>query len=260
MDYGQGHKGKFRNIVTLIVRQQDSKRPKIIREEKMNASRKIAMLVGALFLLSNVTFLLGAAVFIEPTLGAPDYLALASANRTPIVLGALLEIVNGIAYIGIAVLVFPILKQRFESMALWYVAFRTIEFVMQTLSDISALSLVKLSEEFVKAIPASSSFQAVGTLLLAERYWAFQMVTFALVLGALMFYTMLYQSRLVPRFISVWGLVGALAVLSTALLDTFGISPGSLEFLGILMLLNELFLGVWLIVKGFNSSAIKADG
>jgi hypothetical protein len=73
-----------------------------------------------------------------------------------------------------------------------------------------------------------------------------------------MFYYMLYQSRLIPRFISVWGLIGALAVLATAMLDTFGISPGSLEFLGVLMLLNELFLGVWLIVKGFNPSAIAS--
>ena len=225
----------------------------------MNANRKTARIVGALFLFSNVTFLLGAFVFVEPILGAPDYLTLASANRTQVVLGALLEIVNGIAYVGIAVLVFPILRQRFESMALWYVGFRIIEFVMQTLSDISPLSLLTLSEEFVRAgAPESSSFQALGTLLLAERYWAFQMVTIALVLGALMFYYMLYQSRLIPRFISVWGLIGALAVLATAMLDTFGISPGSLEFLGVLMLLNELFLGVWLIVKGFNSSTIAS--
>ena len=226
----------------------------------MNTSRKIAIMVGALFLFSNVTFLLGAFVFVEPILGAPDYLTLASANRTQVVLGALLELVNGIAYVGIAVLVFPILRQRFESMALWYVGFRIIEFVMQTLSDISPLSLLTLSEEFVRAgAPESSSFQALGMLLLAERYWAFQMVTIALVLGALMFYYMLYQSRLIPRFISVWGLIGALAVLATAMLDTFGISPGSLEFLGVLMLLNELFLGVWLIVKGFNPSAIASE-
>jgi hypothetical protein len=224
----------------------------------MNTNRKTAIMVGALFLFSNVTFLLGSFVFVEPILGAPDYLTLVSANRTQVILGALLEIVNGVAYVGIAVLVFPILRQRFESMALWYVGFRVIEFVMQTLSDISPLSLVRLSEEFVRAGAAeSSSFQAVGTALLAERYWAFQMVTFALVLGALMFYYMLYQSRLIPRFISVWGLIGALAVLATALLDTFGISPGSLEFLGVLMLLNELFLGIWLIVKGFNPSATE---
>jgi hypothetical protein len=225
----------------------------------MNTNNKTARIVGALFLASNVTFLLGAFVFVEPILGAPDYLTLASANRTQVVLGALLELVNGIAYVGIAVLVFPILRQRFESMALWYVGFRIIEFVMQTLSDLSPLSLVRLSEEFVRAGAAeSSSFQALGTLLLAERYWAFQMVTIALVLGALIFYYMLYQSRLIPRFISVWGLIGAIAVLVTAMLDTFGISPGSLEFLGVLMLLNELFLGVWLIVKGFNPSAIAS--
>jgi hypothetical protein len=69
----------------------------------------------------------------------------------------------------------------------------------------------------------------------------------------------LYQSRLIPRFISVWGLVGAIAVLATAMLDTFGISPGPLEFLGVLMLTNELFLGIWLIVKGFNPSALASE-
>ena len=87
----------------------------------MNTSRKTAIMVGALFLFSNVTFLLGAFVFVEPILGAPDYLTLASANRTRVALGALLELANGVAYVGIAVLVFPILRQRFESMALWYV-------------------------------------------------------------------------------------------------------------------------------------------
>ena len=130
---------------------------------------------------------------------------------------------------------------------------------MQTLSDLCALVLVTLSGEFVKVGAADySSFQASGALLLAGRYWAFQMVTIALVLGALAFYYMLYQTRLVPRFISVWGLVAAIAVLATAMLDSFGISPGILDYLGVLMLLNELFLGVWLIVRGFNPSAIAS--
>jgi hypothetical protein len=222
----------------------------------MNKDNKTAKIVGALFLISNVVFLLGAFVFVEPILGAPDYLTLASANRAQVVLGVLLEIVNGIAYIGIAVLMFTILRQRFESMALWYVCFRIIEFVMQTLSDLGPLALLNLSEEFVSAgAPESSPFQTLGTLLLAERYWAFQMVTIALVLGALMFYTMLYRSELIPRFISVWGLIGAAVVLATAMLDSFGVSLGILDALGVVMLLNELFLGGWLIIKGFNPSA-----
>lgn len=222
------------------------------RETDVDTARRIAWAVGALFIASNITFLLGAFVLVEPILGAADYLTLASAQRTQLVAGALLELVNAVFYIGIAVLMYRILRQRFPVMALWYVCFRVIEFVMQSLSDISALSLLGLSEEVVGSGAAESSYLAAGSLLLAQRAWAFQMVTVALVLGALVFYTMLYRSRLVPRFISVWGLIGAIGVLATALLEMFGVSPGPLEFLGLLMLANELFLGIWLIVRGFR--------
>jgi hypothetical protein len=227
----------------------------------MDTYRKTAILVGAFFLFSNVTFLLGAFGFVEPILSAPDYLNLVSANRTQVLLGALLEFINAVAYLGIAVLLFPILKQRFESLALGYVGFRIVEFIMQTLSDLSPLALVTMSEEFVSAgAPQSASFQTLGTLLLAERYWAFQMVSITFGLGALLFYYMLYQANLIPRFISVWGLLGAVTVLTTTMLDMFAISvPTALGVvLGLPMLLNELFLGVWLVVKGFNPAAISS--
>jgi hypothetical protein len=218
----------------------------------MNTRKETARIVGALFLLSNAVFIAGAFIFVEPILGAPDYVSLASAKRTQLVIGVMLELLNGVAYVGIAVLMFPILRQRFDSMALWYVGFRVVEFVMQALSDLSPLSLLTLSEESVGAGAAEAfSFQALGTLLLAQRYWAFQMVSITLVLGAFVFYTMLYRSKLIPRFISVWGLIGAAVVLANALLEWFGFTPGNL---GVVMLLNELFLGVWLIVKGFSPS------
>jgi len=164
---------------------------------------------------------------------------------------------NGIAYVGIAVLMFPILKQHNESIALGYLGFRIIEFVMQILSDLSPLSLLTLSREFVQTgAPEASSFQTLGTLLLAERHLAFQMVAITFGLGALMFYYLLYHLNLLPRFITVWGLIGAAVVLINVMLDMFGYNPGLI--LGIPMLLNELFLGVWLIVKGFNASAIAS--
>ena len=223
----------------------------------MNSYRKTASIVGAFFLTSNIAFILGAVIFIEPTLGATDYLSLVSANRTQIVFGVLLELINGLAYLGIAVLMYPILNRRFESLALGYVCFRIIEFVMQILGDLSPLSLLTLSEEFVRAgAPGSSAYPISGAALLANRFWAFQMVSITLGLGALLLYTMLYQTRLVPRFISVWGFVGALIVLANTMLDLFGYPPGNL---GVIMLLNELFLGIWLIVKGFNPSATVFD-
>lgn len=230
-------------------------------ETQTSARRRTASIVGALFLISNATFLVGAFAFVEPLLAAPDYLALVPASRSQMLVGVLLELVNGIAYLGIAVLMYAILRRRFPSLALAYVGFRIVEFVMQTLSDLSPLALITVGEEYLLAgSPSASSFQAVGTLLLAQRYWAFQMVSITLALGALLFYTMLYRTRLIPRFISVWGLLGAVTVLTTTMLEIFAfeVSPAIGVVLGVPMLLNELFLGVWLIVKGFNPSALTS--
>ncbi len=127
---------------------------------------------------------------------------------------------------------------------------------MQTLSDLSPLKLLTLSEDAViSGVAEASHIQALGASLLAERVWAFQMVTLTFVLGALVFYYMLYQSKLIPRFISVWGLVGAISVFAIFILEILGIDPGVLSALSLLMLLNELFLGVWLIIRGFNPAA-----
>ena len=230
----------------------------------MNSHRTTAAIVGALFLISNVTFLLGAMAFVGPIIGAPDYLTLASANKAQMTLGVILEIVNGIAYIGIAALMFPILRKRFESLALAYVSFRVIEFVMQVASDLGPLKLINLSEEFVAAgTPESGTFHTLGTLLLTERTWAFEILGLVFAVSALIFYFMLYRAMLIPRFIAVWGLIGATLVLVSFITNSFDLtlSPGLELILGLPMLLNELFLGLWLIVRGFssNTSPVSAE-
>ena len=224
----------------------------------MNSARSTARYVGSAFLISNVTFILGAVVLVEAILGAPDYLSLASANRAQIILGVLFEWINAIAFVGIAVLMFPILRRRFESLALAYVGFRIVEFVTQILADVGALSLLLLSEEFVKAgSPASSAFLTVGATLLDVRFWSFQMLYLIFSLSGLLFYYMLYRTDLIPRFVSIWGLAGAALVLFQTLVDMFGLTldPSISVITGLPMLLNELFLGIWLIAKGFNPSA-----
>lgn len=215
------------------------------------AYNRNARLVGSFFLISNIVFILGAVLFIEPVLSSPDYLNLASTNRAQLVTGALMEIANAVAYLGIGALMFPVLKHRFEGMALAYFGFRAIEFVMQVLTDLSPLALVSISEEFAGA-GGAVSVQALGALLLAERGWAFQMISITLGLGALLLYTMLYRTKLVPRLLSIWGLIGAAVVLVNTGMDMFGFPPGNW---GIIMLLNEVTLGIWLIIRGFNPNA-----
>jgi hypothetical protein len=226
----------------------------------MNSYRKTAIIVGVLFLTSYCGLIIGSA-FLAPILNAPDYLLNVYPNKTQVIIGVLLELINDAVVVGIAVLLFPILKKHGESMALGYVGFRVIEAVMYIVSKISTLSLITLSQEYIVAgAPDASYFQALEALALAERSWAGEMAAIFFILGALIFYYLLYQSKLLPRFISVWGLI-AVALLTTA--KGLGVPDLTQRFHPAMILyfpivLNELFLAIWLIVKGFNSSAIAS--
>jgi len=222
----------------------------------MRTSRRSATLIGSFFIISNVVFLAGAVIFLEPILSAPDALGMAASHPTEIVLGALLELVNAFAYLGIAVVAFPILRRRYESLALAYFGFRLLEFVMQILADLSPLVLVSLGGALGGASATDAgSFQALAQGLLSTRMWAFHMISITMGSGALLFYSMLYRTDLIPRWISIWGLAGGLVVLANTLFEMFGVS---LPNLGFLMLANELFIGVWLIVRGFKPAAAAA--
>jgi hypothetical protein len=219
----------------------------------MKTYRKTATLVGSAYLFSNITFILGTIVLVESILSSPNYLNLISANRAQVVLGVLFSFANGLAYVGIATLLFPILKPRFESLALAYVGFRVVEFFTQILADVSPLALLTLAGSTNQIGIA----QELGTLLLAGRFWAFQMLNLIFSFSALLLYFMVFRARLIPGFISIWGLIAAALVLSNTVLGWF--NPDLGETLGMVtglpMLLNEIFLGIWLIVRGFNPSS-----
>ena len=223
----------------------------------MRTSRRSATLVGFAYLFSNITFILGAIVMVESILGSPDYLNLISASRVQVVLGVLLSFANGLAYVGLAALLFPILRLRYESLALAYVGFRAIEFITQILADLSPLALLTLAGDTNQM----SAVQGFGALLLAQRFWAFQMLNLIFSLSALLLYAMLLRCRLIPAFLSIWGLIAAALVLFNTVLGWF--HPDLGESLGMItglpMLLNELFLGIWLIVRGFDPTATAVE-
>ena len=228
-------------------------------KEKMNSNKKIARIVGVLFLTAMVTSLLGG-IWLESILTAPDYLITTSANKTQVIIGVLLELTNGIAVIGIAVFMFPVFKKSNEALALGYVALRIIESVIIVAAVVSPLTLIALSQEYLTVGAAEAAyFQSLGSSFLAVRA---QLVGILLAiffsLGALLFYYLLYQSKLVPRWISIWGFIGAVLVLTWNLLETFGISISAGMILALPIISNEIFLGIWLIVKGFKSSAIAS--
>ncbi|MCB9134416.1 MAG: DUF4386 domain-containing protein [Anaerolineales bacterium] len=223
----------------------------------MKTYRKTAKVIGSAYLFSNLTFILGTIVMVEAILRTPDYLSLISANRAQVVMGVLLSFANGLAYVGIAVLLFPILRVRFESLALAYVGFRLVEFITQIMADVSPLVLLTLTGDTNQI----GAVQGLGALLLAERFWAFQMLNLIFSLSALLLYAMFLHTRLIPEFISIWGLLAAALVLSNTMIGWFNPELG--EALGMItglpMLLNEVFLGLWLIGRGFNQSATAVE-
>jgi hypothetical protein len=227
------------------------------RSIKMISNRKTAILVGVLFITAMVAG--GLRFFLlDPILDAPDYLINVSANENRVIIGALSFFVLAVALASIAIVIYPILRKQNEALALGYVGARIVEGVLFIVAILTILALLTLSQEFVKAgAPDASYYQTLGDLLLAVRYYAYNVLwPITLGLGALMFYFLLYQSKLVPRWLSVWGLIGA-PLFPVSWLSLFG-STISGPFL-LPLVVNELVLAVWLIVKGFNSSAIASE-
>jgi hypothetical protein len=226
----------------------------------MNTNRKIAIIVGVLFIIAFVFDLLAMAIS-EPILNAPDYLVNAYPNKIQIIIGSLLELFAALAIILIPIMLFPILKQHNESLSFGYVGFRFLEGILFIFSVIKSLSLISLSQEFISAgAPDASYFQTIGNSIQAQNHWSTLIYIIVFTLGALMFYSLLYKSKLLPRFISAWGLVAVSFLLAGALFGLFGLIHTSkiMIFFGPPVALNEMTLSIWLFAKGFNPSAIAS--
>jgi len=230
----------------------------------MNSNRKTAIIVGALFITATVAGVFGGMLsraFTGPS-NAPDYLSNIFANENQLIIGSLFIIIMGFAAAGIGITMYPVLKKQSEALALGFAAFRIIEGVLFSVSVVGILSILTLSQEFVKAgVPDASHFQTLGILLKDGQYWAYHVGTISFGLAALIFYYLLYQSKLIPRFLSVWGLIGVPLWFAVSLLIMFGSLAESSRLAMFLYLpigLNEMVLAVWLIVKGFNPSTIDS--
>jgi len=224
----------------------------------MTSTRKTAIIVGALFITATVTSSLYY-VFVAPILDAPDYLVKVSENANQVIIGVLLYLIDNAAVVVIPIMLFPILKKHNEALALGYVGSRIIESVTVIVGHISLLSLLTLSQEYVQAAPTDPShFQAIGALLLSIINWSHLLsVEIVFAVTPLILNYLLFKFKLIPRFISVWGLIGAILLLAEGLLGMFGIGPKSeISIFSLLILVQEMVFAVWLIVKGFNPSAI----
>jgi hypothetical protein len=221
----------------------------------VNSTRKTALVAGIFYLITFVSI---------PTLGlytsvkSKDFI-ISSGADTGALWGCLLEVIVGLAGIGTAVTLFPVVKRQNEGMALGFVATRTLEAAMIFAGVASLLSLVALQKAGASGAEATS-LTTVGQMLVAFYNKVFLVGQSLMpVANALLLGTLMYRSGLVPRVIPAIGLIGVPLQLTAVILTMFGVIDRSSTATGILVIPDfiwELSLGIYLVVKGFKACPI----
>jgi Domain of unknown function (DUF4386) len=228
----------------------------------MSNSRTNARITGILFILGTVPVIVAMGLWGQ-SVSSPDYLSLMAAHSNEVLLLALSTIVMSLACTGIGISMYPILKPHDETLAIGVVGFRVMEGTLQLASAVSLAVLLALSQEFVKAgSPADSFFQPAAAVIKLVREWISNgFYLFPWCTGAAIYYTVFYRTKLLPRWLSAWGLLGLLLMLIGAFSGMFGLigafSPPQMLLMFPIML-QEMVMAVWMIVKGFNPSAIAS--
>ena len=203
------------------------------------------------------------AVIGKPILDAPDYLTKISANEGQMSSIALLIFLMGVACAGIGLALYPIMKKYNEGLAIGAVGFRVIEGMLDIVGGIFVIGLLALARNLSKPeLRTHPIFKPPAPSSTPETDWlSHGAMLLCWCIGAFMYYSLFYQYRLVPRWLSVWGLVGITLVTIGGVLVMLHVIPG---FGTVQMLLNlpifpqEMVLAVWLIAKGVNSSAVAS--
>lgn len=225
----------------------------------MNSYRKTGIIVGLLFLIALLFNLVGMAIY-EPFTKSTKVLETAHPNRIAVIIGLLIDFISIPALVLIPIVAYPLFKHFDARLALGYVGFRALEGVLFTIGIINSFSLLSLSEQFLLGGRENAAFyHAIGRSIQAENEWSTLIYIIVFTLGAMMFYTLLYKSRLLPRFLSIWGLIAAAFMLVGAIIGLLGIVPLStiMAVCGAPVGLNEFTIIVWLLIKGFNATALE---
>jgi Domain of unknown function (DUF4386) len=232
------------------------------RRAPVDWTRNNARVAGILYLVTFAASIPAAFYFLGPVLDDPNYIVGAGPD-TRVVIGCLLDVVNALAAIGTAVAVYPVVRRQNESMALGFVTSRMFEAAVILIGVVSLLAVVTLRQNAAGATATDqATLVTTGQALVAIRDYTFQFgPNISAAMNAMLFGTLLYRSRLVPRVIPVMGLLAAPPLLAASVATILGLTEqGSVWFApgGVLIFVWELSVGIYMTVKGFKPSPITA--
>ncbi len=220
----------------------------------MSALRKTALVAGVLYLLTFVSI---PSIALYGSIHGPNYI-LGNGTDTKAIIGGILEIIVAVTSIGSAIALYPILKRQNESLALGLVASRILEAGTMFVGVAFILSVVTLRQAGAGTNALASSH---ALIILYDRIFLLGQ-SFMPTLNDLLLGFLLYHSRLVPRGLSLIGIVGSPVLLIGYFAIQFGLIGQHAVLTGLFAIpvaLFEFSLGIYLVVKGFRPSAITAD-
>jgi hypothetical protein len=219
----------------------------------VNSTRKIALTTGVLLIVATAAALAASAV--QPAIEGSDYLAGVASHPLRMAAGALGTLLAAATSVGIAVALYPLLKRTHAALAMGAVVFRTIEAVFYAAEVVSLLAIGSVAKGIAdgSATNASAS-KSIADALVSFHDHAGSVAVFAFCIGAFMYYVALWRARLLPRWLSGWGMLAAASMETAVLLSIFLDKPvtGYIPLI-IPIFFQEIVMAVWLLVKGFDA-------
>ena len=228
----------------------------------MDPDKRTSRIVGILFIVATVASIIGSAV-LGSVLDEPNYLSTVGAHEGRVVFAALLFLIAALSAFATAFLLFPILRRYSEGLAAGYVGLRAFENVFYIASVVAILVMLTVSQSDTTSTAGASSLSSLGAVLLAMRDWSTVLGTLIFAgVGSVFLNDVLYRSRLVPRWLSAWGLIGAALLIVYGLLGLFGINTemGSpFMLLAMPIAVQEMVFAGWLLTKGLEPRGVRID-
>jgi hypothetical protein len=232
----------------------------------MKTYRINAAMGGALYFLGTVFGVLGGVVGGEALtsiisgkpLAAVDLLGLVAANSSRLTAGAFFTLMMGISLVAMTVFFYPLFRKDSEELAMGMVLFRgALEGTWYVLTTLGILTLAALGNEYAATGADSAALQPMGNVLYQFQDFLSPVGAIVFLIGATCIYISFYRTRLIPRWLSVWGFIGVVPYMAYALLHFFHLDTGYGFYLQMLLAPQEIVMGLWLVIAGFNKDAAR---
>lgn len=220
----------------------------------MNTYKQNAKIAGILFILGTAAPITGG-IISNSVMSAPNYLQRMSTNQPTMITAIFLQFIMAISCAGITIALYPVLKKFSGTLSIGAVAFRLLEGMLGILVAVGVSSLLILSRHFIAAdTQALSSLQVLGDLIKTTNDWIVNgPLVICWIIAAAMYYTVFYQYRLIPRWLTIWGFIGITLTFFSSILMMISPDFGTIQTITSMpILVQEMVLAVWLIVKGFS--------